>query len=385
MLTIPMTSIDLHGAGRRPRELGVYMKSSRLWRALTPLITVGAVALALVGCSSSGSDGSSVDSTSSTPGQVSGTLRLGYFPNLTHAPALYGVEKGIFTKDLGPGVTLKPATFNSGTQEAEAILSGAIDAGYIGPNPAVNSFIKSNGDAIRIISGVTSGGASLVVRPEIASVADLKGKTIATPGLANTQDVALRYFLKKNGLRTDTQGGGDVSIKPQDNSLTVDAFQNKAIDGAWVPEPTASRLVAVGGKVLVNEADQWPETNGKFVTTLLIVRTAYLKKNPEIVRRLITANVESINGLNADLAAGATVANTALGKLTGKPLPDKVLASAWKSLTFTPDPIAKSLLLSAQHQEELGLLKGAKLDGIFDLTTLNDVLTKQGKATVADS
>ncbi|WP_163547005.1 ABC transporter substrate-binding protein [Candidatus Frankia nodulisporulans] len=361
------------------------MKSSRLWRALTPLITVGAVALALVGCSSSGSDGSSVDSTSSTPGQVSGTLRLGYFPNLTHAPALYGVEKGIFTKDLGSGVTLKPATFNSGTQEGEAILSGAIDAGYIGPNPAVNSFIKSNGDAIRIISGVTSGGASLVVRPEIASVADLKGKTIATPGLANTQDVALRYFLKKNGLKTDTQGGGDVSIKPQDNSLTVDAFQNKAIDGAWVPEPTASRLVAAGGKVLVNEADQWPETNGKFVTTLLIVRTDYLKKNPEIVRRLVTANVESINGLNADLAAGATVANTALSKLTGKPLPDKVLASAWKSLTFTPDPIAKSLLLSAQHQEELGLLKGAKLDGIFDLTTLNDVLTKQGKATVADS
>ncbi len=380
-----MTSIDLHGAGHRPRELGVYMKSSRLWRALTPLITVGAVALALVGCSSSGSDGSSVDSTSSTPGQVSGTLRLGYFPNLTHAPALYGVEKGIFTKDLGSGVTLKPATFNSGTQEGEAILSGAIDAGYIGPNPAVNSFIKSNGDAIRIISGVTSGGASLVVRPEIASVADLKGKTIATPGLANTQDVALRYFLKKNGLKTDTQGGGDVSIKPQDNSLTVDAFQNKAIDGAWVPEPTASRLVAAGGKVLVNEADQWPETNGKFVTTLLIVRTDYLKKNPEIVRRLVTANVESINGLNADLAAGATVANTALSKLTGKPLPDKVLASAWKSLTFTPDPIAKSLLLSAQHQEELGLLKGAKLDGIFDLTTLNDVLTKQGKATVADS
>ncbi|MCM3887522.1 ABC transporter substrate-binding protein [Frankia sp. R82] len=361
------------------------MNSSRLWRALTPLVTAGALALAMVGCSSSGSDGSSVNSTSTSSSQASGTLRLGYFPNLTHAPALYGVEKGIFAKDLGSGVTLKTSTFNSGTQEAEAILSGAIDAGYIGPNPAVNSFIKSNGDAIRIISGATSGGASLVVRPEITSVADLKGKTIATPGLANTQDVALRYFLKKNGLKTDTQGGGDVSIKPQDNSLTVDAFKNKAIDGAWVPEPTASRLVSEGGKVLVNEADQWPETKGQFVTTLLIVRTDYLKKNPEIVRRLVTANVESINAINADRTAAATVANSALGKLTGKPLSDTVLASAWKSLTFTPDPIAKSLLLSAQHQEDLGLLKNAKLAGIFDLTTLNDILTKQGKPTVADS
>ncbi|MCL9794903.1 ABC transporter substrate-binding protein [Frankia sp. AgKG'84/4] len=359
------------------------MRPSRLWRALTPLVTAGALALAVVGCSSSGSDGGS--SVSSTPGQASGTLRLGYFPNLTHAPALYGTEKGIFAKNLGSGVTLKPSTFNSGTQEAEAILSGAIDAGYIGPNPAVNSFIKSNGEAIRIISGATSGGASLVVRPEITSVAQLKGKTIATPGLANTQDVALRYYLKKNGLKTDTQGGGDVSIKPQDNAITVDAFKNKAIDGAWVPEPTASRLVEAGGKVLVNEADQWPETKGQFVTTLLIVRTDYLKKNPEIVRRLVAANVESINGLNADRAAGATATNTALGKLAGKPLSASVLASSWKSLTFTPDPIAKSLLVSAQHASDLGLLKNPKLDGIFDLTILNDVLSKQGKPTVSDS
>ncbi|CAO5148671.1 sulfonate transport system substrate-binding protein [Frankia sp. AiPs1] len=382
MLTIPMTSIDLHGAGVSLRELGVYMRPSRLWRALAPLFTASAVALALVGCSSSGSDGSSV---SSTPGQVSGTLHLGYFPNLTHAPALYGVAKGIFAKDLGSGVTLKTATFNSGTQEAEAILSGAIDIGYIGPNPAVNSFIKSNGDAIRIISGAASGGASLVVRSDITSVAQLKGKTIATPSLGNTQDVALRYYLKKNGLKADTQGGGDVSIKPQDNSLTVDAFKNKAIDGAWVPEPTASRLVDAGGKVLVNEADQWGETKGQFVTTLVVVRTDYLKKNPEIVRRFLQANVDSINGINADSAGAAKVVNTELGKLAGKPLTDRVLNSAWKSLTFTPDPIAKSLLLSAQHAVDLGLLKSAKLEGIFDLTALNDILTKQGKPTVSDS
>lgn len=382
MLTIPMAPIDLRGVGDSLRELGVYMRPSRLWRALTPLVTAGALALAVVGCSSSGDDSSAV---SSTPGQVTGTLRLGYFPNLTHAPALYGTEKGVFAKNLGAGVTLKPSTFNSGTQEAEALLSGAIDAGYIGPNPAVNSFIKSNGEALRIISGATSGGASLVVRADITSVAQLKGTTIATPALGNTQDVALRYYLKQNGLKTDTQGGGDVSIRPQDNAVTVDAFRSKAIDGAWVPEPTASRLVDAGGKVLVDEADQWPQTGGKFVTTILVVRTDYLKKNPEIVRRLITANVESINALNADLPGGATIVNTALGKLTSKPLSDKVLNSAWKTLTFTPDPVAKSLLISAGHQKELGLIKDPKLDGIFDLTILNDVLSKQGKPAVSDS
>ncbi|WP_235486869.1 ABC transporter substrate-binding protein, partial [Frankia sp. AvcI1] len=171
------------------------MRLSRLWRAMTPLITAGALALAVVGCSSSGDDAKAT--ANATPGQVSGTLRLGYFPNLTHAPALYGVEKGIFAKELGSGVTLKTSTFNSGVQEAEAVLSGALDAGYIGPNPAVNSFIKSNGEAVRIVSGATSGGAALVVRPDITSVAQLKGTTLATPSLGNTQDVALRYYLKK--------------------------------------------------------------------------------------------------------------------------------------------------------------------------------------------
>jgi NitT/TauT family transport system substrate-binding protein len=357
------------------------MRPRRLWRSVTPLITAGALALAVVACSSDGGD----TKPAASNGAVTGSLRLGYFPNLTHAPALYGVEKGIFAKELGSGVTIKPQTFNSGVQEAEAILSGALDAGYIGPNPAVNSFIKSNGEAVRIVSGATSGGAALVVKPEITSVAQLRGTTLATPSLGNTQDVALRYYLKKNGLSTDTQGGGDVSIKPQDNSLTVDAFKNKAIDGAWVPEPTASRLVAEGGKILVNEADQWPETKGQFVTTVLLVRTDYLKKNPEIVRRLVSANVASINALNADRDAGASVTNTALGKLSGKPLADKVLTSAWKTLTFTPDPIAASLFISAEHQKELGLIKDPKLDGLFDLTILNEVLSKQGKPAVSDS
>lgn len=352
------------------------------WRRVTPMIAVGVLALAVTATACS-SDNGGTESVASS-GAVTGTLRLGYFPNLTHAPALYGVDSGLFAKDLGSGVTIKPSTFNSGTTEAEAILSGALDAGFIGPNPAVNTFIKSKGDAIRIISGVTSGGAKLVVKPEITSVEQLRGKSLATPSLGNTQDVALRYYLKKNGLATDSKGGGDVSIKPQDNSVTVDAFRSGAIDGAWVPEPTASSLLAAGGKVLVDEASQWPETKGQFVTTLLVVRPDYLKKNPEIIKRLITANIDSINALNADPQKGADLTNAALKKLTGKPLAAGVLSSAWASLHFSPDPVASTLFTSAAHQKELGLIKDPQLDGIFDLTVLNGILADQGKPAVKD-
>ncbi|MCK9898593.1 sulfonate ABC transporter substrate-binding protein [Parafrankia colletiae] len=356
------------------------MKPKRLWQRFVPLVAAGALALAVTACS--GDDGGS--ESVSAGGEVTGTLRLGYFPNLTHAPALVGVEQGTFAKELGTGVKLEPKTFNSGVQEAEAILSGALDAGFIGPNPAVNTFIKSKGEAIRIVSGVTAGGAALVVKPEITSVEQLRGKTLATPSLGNTQDVALRYFLKKNGLQTDTKGGGDVSIRPQENSVTVDAFKSGAIDGAWVPEPVASRLVAEGGTVLVDEADEWPETDGKFVTTVLLVRTDYLEKNPQIIERLIKANISVIDQLNADPAAGQTAANDALEALTGKPLADGVVTSAWKGLTFGPDPVAKSLFTSAAHQEELGLIEDPQLDGIFDLTILNRLLADAGEKPVAD-
>jgi NitT/TauT family transport system substrate-binding protein len=202
-----------------------------------------------------------------------GTLRLGYFPNVTHAPAILGVENGTFAKALGKDVGLETKTFNAGPAAVEALLAGALDASYIGPNPAINAFAKSKGEAIRIIAGATSGGAALVVKPSITKAADLKGKKVASPQLGNTQDVALRAWLGEQGLKTNPQGGGDVSILPQENSQTLDTFKAGDIDGAWVPEPWVSRLVQEGsGKVLVDEKELWP--GGRFVTTHLIVRTA---------------------------------------------------------------------------------------------------------------
>ena len=213
-------------------------------------------------------------------------LRLGYFPNLTHATALAGIKKGIFEDALPDNVTLTTMPFNAGPEAVEAIFSGGLDATFIGPNPAINAFSKSKGEAIRIISGATSGGAYLVVKPEITSAAQLKGKKLATPQLGNTQDVALRAWLKEQGLSTDAQGGGDVSILPQANSQTLDTFKSGDIDGAWVPEPWATRLVQEGGgKVLVDERDLWP--NGQYVTTHLIVTPTFLKDHPDVVKALL--------------------------------------------------------------------------------------------------
>jgi NitT/TauT family transport system substrate-binding protein len=205
----------------------------------------------------------------STPVQSDGeptTLRLGYFPNVTHATAIVGVESGIFEDQLGKDVDLELSTFNAGPAAVEALFADALDATYIGPNPAINAFAQSDGEAIRIISGATSGGAFLVVKPEIKNVKGLKGTTLATPQLGNTQDVALRAFLKEKGFETTTDGGGDVSIVPQDNAVTLAAFQAGDIDGAWVPQPWAERLISEGGgKVLVDERDLWPD--GQYVTT----------------------------------------------------------------------------------------------------------------------
>jgi NitT/TauT family transport system substrate-binding protein len=310
------------------------------------------------------------------------TIRFGVFPNITHAPGLVALADDGPLKKLLPNADIQVKQFSSGTPASEAILSDALDITYIGPNPAINMFAKTNGEAVRVISGSTSGGAFLVVKPDITSAADLKGKKIATPGLGNTQDVALRSWLKQQGLTTDTAGGGDVSVVPQDNAQTLETFQAGTIDGAWVPEPWATRLVQeAGAKVLVDERDLWPD--GKYVTTHLLVATKFLQANPEVVKRILLANLQAIDEVNADPAAAQATVNDEIEKLTSKKLGTDLLAAAWKNLTFTPDPIASSLQKSATDAEAIGLLKDpGDLSKLYDLTLLNEVLQSQGQPPV---
>lgn len=312
------------------------------------------------------------------------TLRLGFFPSISHATALTGVETGIFARHLGPDVTLKTATFHAGPAAIEALFSGGLDAVYVGPNPAINGYVRSKGQALRIVAGATAGGAYLVVKPEINQPEDLRGRKVASPQLGNTQDIALRGWLHAHGLKADRLGGGDVKIVPQENAQTLTAFQTGLIAGAWVPEPWATRLIAEGGgKVLVDERDLWP--GGLYVTTHLVVRYAFLKRHPELVQRLVNGHVEATACVNAHPEAAQLAVNNALDRLSGRRLQDSVIRAAWPHLTFTNDPIAPSLHRSAGEAASFGFLKmnQTSLDGIYDLSFLNQALRAAGQTEVA--
>src|SRR5829696_5993444 len=297
------------------------------------VVLAGAVA-----CGSSGDDGGGQGEASST----AATLRLGYYPNVTHASAVVGVAKSFFADELG-ATKLETQTFNAGPAEIEAMMGGDLDAGFIGPNPAINAFAKTKGEGIRIVSGATSGGAALIVQPGIDSVDDLRGKRIASPQLGNTQDVALRAWLKENGLTPSSQGEqGDVQVEPTENATTLQLFQDKKLDGAWVPEPWASRLVLDGaGKVLVDEKTLWPA--GKFVTTHLIVRTDFLEKYPATVKALLEGQVDTDEWIAKNSAEAKTTVNAEIKRITTKALAPEVLDRAWQNIQITTDPVASSL------------------------------------------
>jgi NitT/TauT family transport system substrate-binding protein len=307
-------------------------------------------------------------------------VRLGYFPNITHAPALIGVQNKIFSKHLA-GVKLETATFNAGPAAIEAMISGAVDITYVGPNPAINGWSQSKGELLRIIAGTTSGGAALVVKPTINTPQDLRGKKIASPQLGNTQDVALRAWLKEQGYTTDQAGGGDVAVVPTPNAEIVTGFADGALDGAWVPEPFLSRLVLEhGGKVLVDEKTLWP--GGDFVTTHLIVATTFLDTNPEIVKNILKGHVEAVELAATGSPEVRTAVNDHLTALTGKGLPEPIVEAAFTNLEFTVDPVASSLQASAQHAQDVGLLDPVDLKGIYALDALNAVLKEAGKPEV---
>ncbi|MFQ4148302.1 ABC transporter substrate-binding protein [Arthrobacter sp. LAPM80] len=308
-------------------------------------------------------------------------LRLGYFANVTHAPALIGVNDGILAKRLGSTV-LKTQVFNAGPSAIEALNAGAIDAAYLGPSPAINSYAKSGGESIRIIAGATSGGAQLVVKTSITSAQQLRGKVLATPQLGGTQDVALRSWLAGEGLSTTPSGGGDVTINPTDNASTLKLFQEGKLDGAWLPEPWASRLVLqAGAKVLVNEAELWEK--GQFATTILIVSQKFLEQHPQTVDALLAGNTEAIDWLNTHPKDAATAVNAALKSAAGKALPADVIDRSLSELTFTADPLAATFPKLLQNGVTAGVGKQADLSGIFDLKPLNGILLKAGKPKIS--
>jgi NitT/TauT family transport system substrate-binding protein len=320
---------------------------------------------------------------SSSSGPV--TVRLAYFPNLTHAAALVGVERGTFQHALGSNGKLQSVIFNAGPVEITALFANQVDIGYIGPNPAITGYIQSHGQALRIIAGASSGGAFFIIRPgaNIHTPADLSGKTLADPQLGGTQDVALRYYLQQHGLQTADKGG-TVRIVPTDNSTILAEFKQGKIDGAWVPEPYATRLVdEAGGHVFVDERTLWPD--GKFVTTDVIVNTRFLNAHPDLVKKFLQAHVDTVKYILGNPDAAETIVNNELKSITGKSLTAKELSQAWANFSVTYDPLASTLRESADREFALGFLGTSKpdLSSINSVGTLNEVLKAEGLATVS--
>ncbi|MFC9162753.1 aliphatic sulfonate ABC transporter substrate-binding protein [Streptomyces fungicidicus] len=359
--------------------------TSALRRALAVMTALPLLTLAACGYGSEAKDDDTAKVASGAK-KIDGldSVRIGYFGNLTHGTALVGNKKGLFQKELG-ATRATYAVFNAGPSEIEALNSGSMDIGFIGPSPSINGYTKSGGKNLRIIGGSASGGVKLVVNPDkVKSLKDVRGKRIATPQLGNTQDVAFLNWAAEQGWKVDAQSGkGDVTVVRSDNKVTPDAFGAGSIDGAWVPEPTASKLVAQGGKVLLDEATLWPDE--EFVITNIIVRRQFLEEHPKAVEAVLKASVEANKWINANPDEAKTAANEQLEADSGKALPAEVLDPAWKSIRFTDDPLAATLDAQAEHAVKAGLLEQPDLDGIYDLTLLNKVLKAAGGSAVDDA
>ncbi|HVV09346.1 MAG TPA: ABC transporter substrate-binding protein [Amycolatopsis sp.] len=330
----------------------------------------------VTGCSRADSGSNSSSAATTGAGTPATEVRLAYFPNVTHASALIGLDKGYFTQELGSGTKLTPTKFNAGPDEVSALLGGSVDIGFIGSGPAINAFAKSDGDAVRLIAGATSGGAQLVVKPEINTPQDLQGKIVADPQAGNTQDVSLKKWISDQKLT-------GVNVQSEDNSVTLDQFKKGAIAGAWLPEPWSSRLVnEAGAKVLVDEKTLWP--NGQFPTTVIVVRKQFLDEHPQTVQAVLKAVLDANNLAAGDPAEAKAAINRQLKSLTGSALSQPVLDSSFKNIELTTDPLASRFPQLAQDQVTAGIAKSAaKVNGFFDLTALNAVLTQAGKPTVS--
>ncbi|ATY10084.1 aliphatic sulfonate ABC transporter substrate-binding protein [Amycolatopsis sp. AA4] len=336
-----------------------FPRTRLLASALAALTALGALA----GCSRA-------DRTEAATNQgAAGEVRVGFFPNVTHTPALIGVKKNFFAQNLG-GTKLTTQTFNAGPSEVNALLGGSLDVAFIGSGPAINAFTKSKG-AIQLVSGAVTGGAQLVVKPGITSVDQLKGKTIATPQLANTQDVALKKFLAEKHLT------GQVNVTNLDNPKTLDAFRKGEVDGGWLPEPWSSRLVTdAGAQVLVDEKALWPE--GRFPTTVAIVRSEFLKQHPDTVRALLKGELQAIDWAKKNPAEAKTVVNGALKELSGSSLSPAVLDRAFANIELTTDPVPAQFPQLAKDSVTAGVVdKVVDLKGFADFGPLNEVLKAQ--------
>lgn len=293
------------------------------------------------------------------------TLRVGYFPNITHAQGVIGSHStrekhGWFEQRLGPEVTIQWYAFNAGPSAMEAIFAGSIDLTYVGPNPALNAYIRSQGDEIRVLAGAALGGAALVVHGDgrITSPGQFRGLRLATPQLGNTQDVAARAWLKQQGYKT-TLTGGDVLVMPTANPDQLSLFQQGKLDAVWTVEPWVSRLeLEANGRVFLEQTDA--------VTTVLVTSVKFLKNHPALVGKFKAAHQELTAWLNDHPDEARAQVRSGLSAEMKREMSNAIVTSAWRRLKFSDQVTQKQFEALVTEAQSVGFLRNAiPLDRMF--------------------
>ena len=290
-------------------------------------------------------------------------LRIGYFPNLTHAQALCAQSDKTF--EQAAGGPIEWVSFNAGPSAVEALFSRQIDISFIGPNPAINGFLKSEGKSFAVVAGAASGGAALVVRSgaEIKQPSDFAGKTIATPQLGNTQDIAARTWLRAHNL-SPADRGGSVALLPIPNTDMFTLMVRKQIDAAWTVEPWVSRLeTEAGARLYLDESSLWQ--GRRYPTTVLVASRSFMSEQSGKLRALLTAHAAITSRLQQDRSYARACISSAMRALSGSALPEAVTGAALERIEFTTDPMEEALQESARHAADAGFLPaGADLQGL---------------------
>ena len=311
-------------------------------------------------------------------------VRIGHFSNITHAQALIGHATRKVEEKFGENVTVDWKVFNAGPSAVEALFANQLDIAVIGPSPAINAYVKSNGEAVRVVSGAASGGAALVVRGDlnIQTPEDFHSRKIASPQLGNTQDVSLRSWISGSGLKL-TDVGGDVQIIPLSNADQQTLFLKKEIDAAWTVEPWVSVLVQnASGKIFLDEAEIWAK--GKYSTALVLVRKKFLDEHPNLVKKFLEVHVELTNWIQKNPDEAKKIIKEEIERESSKKLPQSILDAAFPRILFTYEPMVSSIQEQARSAFKAGFLKKEpNLSGLFDLRLLQEVLKEKGIEPVA--
>ena len=284
------------------------------------------------------------------------TIRVGHFPNVTHVQALVArnferLKKSWFGPRLGPGVKIDWYVYNAGPSAMEAVFTNAIDVTYVGPSPALNAYVRSRGDEVRVVAGAVNGGSALVVQPDsgLKTPADFRGKRIATPQFGNTQDVAARAWLLAGGLRV-TQTGGDAQVVPTQNPDQLSLFQRKQLDAVWTVEPWVSRLeMEAGGTILIDEKSA--------VTTILVSSAKFLRERRELATRFVAAHRELTDWIKQNPDEAQRMMREELSAMVRAELSASLVARAWSRMLLTSDASLAEFEAWVKDAQKVGFIR----------------------------